>query len=69
MTEVQHLHGVLVFADLVVHENGAMKELALARAFPCGATDAGKAPQKFHMIKQGISEAGRNLVVIIQQSG
>jgi len=52
MTEVQYFHCVFVFADLVVHENGAMEELAHARAFPCGAPDAGKAPQLFHMIKQ-----------------
>jgi hypothetical protein len=52
MTEVQYFHDVFVFADLVVHENGAMKEFAHPRAFPCSATDAGKAAQQVHMIKQ-----------------
>ena len=64
MPEMKYLQQELVFEDLVVHQNGAMREFTYSRPLADGAAHSGKASQQFNVVEQGIAETRGSLAVV-----
>lgn len=65
MPEMQNFHLLLVFSELVIHQDWAMRKFPHTRPLADGGAHVGKASQQFDMVQQGVAEAGSGLGVVV----
>jgi hypothetical protein len=65
MPEMQNFHLLLVFSELVIHQNGAMRKFPHTRPLADGGAHVGETSQQFNVVKQRITEAGSSLGVVV----
>ncbi len=68
MTKVKDFNEVLVFADLVVEENGAVQKFAHARALSNATAHAREASQELHMVEKRVAETCSGFWVIFSDA-
>jgi hypothetical protein len=64
MPEVEDFHQTSVFTQLVIDENGAMREFSDSRLFADRTAHGGKPSQEFYVIQQRVSKTRSSLSVI-----
>ena len=64
VSQVEDFHETSVFTQLVIDENGAMREFSDSRPFADRAAHAGKPSQEFDVVQQRVSKTRSSLSVI-----
>jgi hypothetical protein len=64
MPQVENFHDMSVFAQLVIHQNGAVREFPDPRSFADYAAHTGKPHEQFDVVQQRIAETGSSLGVV-----
>jgi len=62
---VEDFDEVSVFTDLVVHENGAVRQFSNTNLFTNCAAHARESTQQFHMVEQRTTESLCSLGIIL----
>jgi hypothetical protein len=62
---MENLHEVLVLSDLVIHQDGAMREFTHSRPRADATAHARKTNQQFDVVEQGIAETRGSFTVVL----
>jgi len=64
VTNMKNFHNVLVFAELVVHEDGAVRQLPHSRSLANDAAHAGKTRQQSNVVQQRTAKARGSFPIV-----
>jgi hypothetical protein len=64
MTEVQHLHKVLIVTDSIVNHHRTVLQFAHAGLFSDSAAHIGKPSEQIHVVEQSVAKTGGRLAVV-----